>query len=464
MRTAPSSSARLFFCSALEMLGELLKRKLDELDFAGVRIFMEQKHFRLDSVLSAEQKKSLALLLGAVRIRYHLLAGSRKEAEAAYLAAVDLGSDFQVNPLKGELFLQIARYLVTRGETNMALQWAKKSLLQFQGAEDPLGEREATLELGSVLLAESRLDEALEYFTLAEQSATRSPGVGQVRLQALRAAALLAQGNLSRAQTEAARGLEAARRLKRREWELFLGFLAARVLFELGSYEEAVRAFQDALAVEALYPASSARSVLYAWLGRAFAYSGKPEQALRILGQLKESWEQCLFLAETCYFGREYSKALEYCERALSISQSPEHFPGERILWTDGFSDVEGRCLVLSKDGALALRLIQSFQAFLWGLQGSVERASEQLHAITRSGRIPEIDPYQSLYYYWYACILPDLRQDEMDDRLTVLNKALQLLQQRASRIEDSTLRWHYLNDNHWNAGLFAEARKRKLI
>jgi hypothetical protein len=56
------------------------------------------------------------------------------------------------------------------------------------------------------------------------------------------------------------------------------------------------------------------------------------------------------------------------------------------------------------------------------------------------------------------------LRQDEMDDRLTVLNKALQLLQQRASRIEDSTLRWHYLNNNHWNAGLFAEARRRKLI
>jgi hypothetical protein len=204
--------------------------------------------------------------------------------------------------------------------------------------------------------------------------------------------------------------------------------------------------------------------VLYAWLARAFAYAGSPELALRILGPLKQSWESCLFQAEACFFSRELAKALEYCGQALSLTSSLETYSGERVLWADGFSDVEGRCLVLAKDGALALRLVQSLQAYLWGLEGSVERATEQLHAITRSGHIPEADPYQSLYHYWYASILPDIRQEALDDRLTVLNKALQLLQQRASRIEDSTLRWHYLNNNRWNAGLFAEARRRKLI
>ena len=51
-----------------------------------------------------------------------------------------------------------------------------------------------------------------------------------------------------------------------------------------------------------------------------------------------------------------------------------------------------------------------------------------------------------------------------MDDSLTVLNKALKLLQQRASKIDDSTERWHYLSNNYWNSLLFAEARKKKMI
>ncbi len=448
--------------AALEVLGELLKRKLDELDFAGVRLFLEPKNFRLTASLGAEEQKSLAMLLGAARIRYNLLLGNRKEAEAAYLTAVDQGSDFQVSLLKGELFLQIGRFLAARGETNIALQWVKKSVIQFQGSGSAAAEREATLELGAVLLAEARVSEAVEYFNLAGQA--QAPDPGELRQAALRGAALFIQGNLSRAQAETQGGLAKARALKRREWELFLSFLAARLLFELGSYAEAVQGFEEALAVEALYPAAAANKVLYAWLARAFAYAGSPEQALRILGPLKQSWESCLFQAEACFFSRELAKALEYCGQALSLTSSLETYSGERVLWADGFSDVEGRCLVLAKDGALALRLVQSLQAYLWGLEGSVERATEQLHAITRSGHIPEADPYQSLYHYWYASILPDIRQEALDDRLTVLNKALQLLQQRASRIEDSTLRWHYLNNNRWNAGLFAEARRRKLI
>jgi hypothetical protein len=447
---------------SLEVLGQLLKRKLDELDFAGVRLFLEPKNLRLAAELGAEEQKSLAMMLGAVRIRYNLLLGNRKEAEAAYLTAVDQGSDFQVSLLKGELFLQIGRFLATRGETNIALQWVKKALIQFQSAGSAAAEREATLELGAVLLAEARVSEAQEYFNLA--GSPQSPDPAELRLAGLRACALFIQGNLSRSQSEAREGLAKAHALKRREWELYLAFLAARLQFELGSYAEAVDGFQAALALEALYSEPAANRVLYAWLARALAYAGSLEPALRILGGLKQTWECCLFQAEACLLSRELAKALEYCGQALSLASSQEAYSVERMLWNDGFSDVEGRCLVLAKDGALALRLVQSLQAYLWGLEGSVERATEQLHAITRSGRIPEVDPYQSLYHYWYASILPDIRQEALDDRLTVLNKALQLLQQRASRIEDSTLRWHYLNNNRWNAGLFAEARRRKLI
>ena len=141
-----------------------------------------------------------------------------------------------------------------------------------------------------------------------------------------------------------------------------------------------------------------------------------------------------------------------------------EAFPGERISWVDGFSGVEGRCFELQRENAMVRRLLQSFQAYLWGLEGSSERAIEQLQTITRGGRIPASDPYQSLYTYFYACTLPEVRKIELDDSLTVLSKSLKLLQQRASEIDDSTQRWRYLSNNYWNSLLFAEAKSRKMI
>jgi hypothetical protein len=51
-----------------------------------------------------------------------------------------------------------------------------------------------------------------------------------------------------------------------------------------------------------------------------------------------------------------------------------------------------------------------------------------------------------------------------MDDGVTVLSKALKLLQQRASRIDDSQVRWNFLNQNTWNARLLAAAKDKKLI
>ena len=47
--------------------------------------------------------------------------------------------------------------------------------------------------------------------------------------------------------------------------------------------------------------------------------------------------------------------------------------------------------------------------------------------------------------------MLTVLGRTEVSHSLTT-KPALQLLQQRASRIDDSTLRWHYLNNNRWNA------------
>jgi tetratricopeptide (TPR) repeat protein len=446
-----------------EVLFQLLKQKLDELDFNGIRIFLNTKHFRFGG---EEVKKNLERLLAASRLRYLLLQNKLKEAESSYLKCMEFGDDFEVHPAKGALFLQMSRYLLVRGETGMALQWVKKGMIQFQSAGHPGGEREAVIGLASVLLAEGRFDEALEYFLMSDTAEKDRESLDGIVSHGLRGVALFIHGNLSRADGESKIALEISRALKRREWELFLQFLTARISFDLGFYERAQLEFQQALALETLYEQPAAREVLHRWLARSYAYGGQLETAEGILGEVSDHWEKLFFLSECSFFARNYGRALEHCDRALTLEQSTVHdlFPGERVRWLDGFRDVEGRCFELLRENALVRRILQSFQAYLWGLEGSSERGIEQLQMITRGGRIPASDPYQSLYTYFYACTLPEVRKTELDDSLTVLSKSLKLLQQRASRIDDSSERWRYLSNNYWNSLLFAEAKKRKMI
>jgi tetratricopeptide (TPR) repeat protein len=446
-----------------EVLLQLLKQKLDELDFIGINIFLDPKHFRFGGM---EVKKNLDRLLAASRLRYLLLEGKLKEAEATYLKCMEFGDDFEIHPAKGALFLEMSRYLLVRGETSMALQWVKKGMIQFQNAGHAGGEREAAIGLASVLLAEGKFDEALEYFAMSDTAERDRESLDGIVSHGLRAVALFVHGNLSRANAETRISLQISRVLKRREWELFLQFLTARISFELGFYDQAQLEFQRALAVETLYEQPPARDVLHRWLARSYAYGGKLETAEGILGEVADHWEKSFFLSECSFFARNYGRALEHCDRALTLEQGSAHelFPGERVRWLDGFRDVEGRCFELLRESALVRRILQSFQAYLWGLEGSSERGIEQLQMITRGGRIPASDPYQSLYTYFYACTLPEVRKTELDDSLTVLSKALKLLQQRASRIDDSSERWRYLSNNYWNSLLFAEAKKKKMI
>ncbi|UCF99428.1 MAG: hypothetical protein JSV89_07790 [Spirochaetaceae bacterium] len=448
---------------AFEVLFRLLKQKLDELDFHGVRIFLDPKQVRLGG---GEDEKNLDRLLTASRLRYLLLQGKVKEAERVYLKCMEFGDDFEVSPAKGTLFLQMSRYLLVRGETSMALQWVKKGMIQFQNSGHVEGEREATIGLGSTLLAEGQFDEALEYFAMSDTAVGGRAGLEDIVSHGLRAVALFIQGNLSRAEVETQSGLKICQALKRREWELFLEFLAARISFDLGFYDRAQLGFQKTLAVETLYERPHARDVLKKWLARSFAYGGKVDTAEGILGGLEDDWEKLYFTSECSFLKRDYGRALESCDRAINLNQSSaqEVFPGERVSWIDGFRDVEGRCFELLRENAMVRRLLQSFQAYLWGLEGSSERGIEQLQMITRGGRIPPSDPYQSLYTYFYACTLPEVRKSELDDSLTVLSKALKLLQQRASKIDDSSERWQYLSNNYWNSLLFAEAKKKKMI
>ncbi len=458
---------------ALEILVQTLERKIAELDFEGVQLLLNQKHLSLLS-LSPDEQRGLKLFIYSVKIRSALLSGNIQEVEDLHTEAVVLSSGYRVNPLKGRLFLQIARFYEMKGDPVIALDWAKKSLIQFQNSgvpgsqvpwsQVPGGELLATIEIGSAMLALGKIEEALEYFSFSDQVRDSLFPIEELRASALKAVALFIKGNLSRAQTEVQKGLEQAQALKRREWELFLDFLDARILFELGACQDAIPVLLRGLAMAELYSIEPAKKIFYRWLGRSYAYMGRLETAESVLDSCEDAAEKLYFLGEVHFFRGDNARALEACESASSLTGTEDLYPGERILWTDGFAAVEGRCFSLLTGSALLIRLIQSFKAYLQGLEGGVEQGIEHLYRITRGEKIPEVDPYLSIYHYFYASTLPDVGKGEVDDGLTVLNKALKLLQHRASNIENSTIRWQFLHKNFWNARLLEEAERKRLL
>lgn len=285
-----------------------------------------------------------------------------------------------------------------------------------------------------------------------------------LRALCLSAVTLAISGNLSRAQSTAERSSELAAALMSREWELAMLFLRGRIKLDLGDFAEAVELLEQGVALAELYSLRAVKRVFTAWLGRTYAYKGDARVAFLLLKSEEENRERCYFLAETCFLTGDFTGGLEYCSRALSQAVDASMFPGERPVWTDGFSSLEGRCFSLFGDNALLVRLIKAFQAFLMGLTGNAKQGIAQLYSLTRGEKLPAVDPYLSLYHYYYASTLPEVGRGQVDDGLTVLNKALKLLQQRASCIENSSLRWQYLHKNLWNARLFEDSQRRNLL
>lgn len=455
----------------LEVLDQLLNRKIGELDFEGIQLLLNEKHLQIFTGAAAPEGQPadssgtalFPFVLRTASLRSALLEAQMQKAEAIYPQAVALCGGFRSSPMKAGLSLQIARYHEMRGETNLALDWAKKTLIQCQQLEFPSGELKAMVELGAIMLADGKLEEALEYLSFSEQSGADHP-LDELRASALLAVTLFMIGNLSRAQLEAQKAQNLAGAIRSREWELYVRFLRARLLFELGSYADAVQMLQKTVTFWRLYTIAPAENILKAWLGRAYAYWGQLDTAAGVLDELEDTAEKLFFRGEVHFLAGENHKAVESCRRAAACIRVTSYFPAERVLWQDGFAAVEGRCFSLLADSSLLYRLINSFQSYVQGLVGGIEQAIQQLYGITRGEKLPGTDPYLSVYNYFYAGSLPEESTGELDDALTVLNKALKILQLRASNIEDSSIRWQFLNKNLWNARLIEAAKNKNLL
>ena len=447
----------LEYDKALDLILPAIMYRLDrnELDYALEAI---DKCSRIYSRKQRENNK-LGEIISFLRLRSALIDGNEITSAGVF------------SSLPGEAYNQLEN-LILQGKYHNAVKnyrtamvCLKSLLMKVEESEQPEIVGEAYLNLGLSFLGLRKLEEAKEYFSIAQEHSMRFKLTYQyIRSLIMHSVSLLFIGNYSgalRLLEDAAREGDAA---GCRNWETLAVFLRGRTFFELGEYEKARVEFQRAMTLALLYNHKKGMPVYYRWLARSFAYDSKYSTAEEILNVLEETPEGDFFLAETYYFLGKNREARELMQKRNLKYKAETFRPAEQIVYKTGFSMVEDLALS-GTDGECVLSYLQrSFLTFLIGLTGSANEAAAELFSITREDRLADCDPNIHLYYLFYTLIAPETGETQILDRITLLSKGLKILQERASEIDSPQDRRSYLTKNRWNDILLGEARKYKLI
>jgi hypothetical protein len=450
---------------ALQVLPEIIRRKLDEGDHAGARAFCDPGRLEFDVAPNTAEREALALTTHAGRLRAFLLEGRVEEAAELSGTLGSLLKGGAAGDRAGDARLARALAFLSAGTCPAALEELKAALLMFQESGYVRGERSAYHLLGLTMLGDGRLNEAREYLGMSERlSSEAGDALGALRASVHVCACLFIEGRLTHCLQRAEASERTARSLGQRGFELYLLFLRARCLFQLGLYDQSSLHFQSCLCTATLYSMEAAQSVLRAWLGRSILYQGDAVSATRYLERMDQGKEALFFLSEAALLAGNLENASLYAERALARSEAAAFPPPEGVGWRDGFVSTEGRCFRLSRGDAFFRRQVRATAGYLLGLRGLSRGAVLELHKLTRGEDSREDDPNAYLHAYLYSLVLPEDSADEGDDKTTVLSRSLKGLQERASRIELPSHKSAFLASNYWNRRIMDDAREKRIV
>ena len=406
------------------------------------------------------------VIVHTLGLRSALMQGDQEMARIRFLALTDITE----SPLSLEEALnnlEAARYLYAAGETRDALDAAKKALLFLQNEENRLLKSDANCQIGLIMMAMARLDESAMYFNLGrEQLNPKENPHNYIKTMVLEGLCQFIIGNLSEVRRLMDLSEQMASAFGRRELELYSIFLYGRNEFELGRYKTAEEKFVTGLLLCRIYFDDKKRKVFYSWIARCRVYSGNPSGALIILERLNPDNEVLFITAEALYFIGRREKALDALQLALNeeLHTTAAFYPGEYISWKSGFSSVEDRALRTREGTGVLHHQIRVFRGYLLGRGLEKEEGRQELARITRDEGLGEDDPFNHYYFYLYNQIVPELGDEIIVNKLTILSRSLKYLQQRASRIDETADKKDYLYKNYWNALIMKEGREQKII
>ncbi len=451
--------------TAFGLLTLLIKRKIDERALSGVKPFLSVKGVRLPEGTDSALKAVLRLIQFSGRLRYLYIIEAFERAEKLVERIKKSEKLITASEIRGNMFLTLGKYYLAREETQSSITYVKNALLDFEEFGESASKAEAYFILTSAMLKEGKLDNAVDYLNLSIRLVPEQKHpYEQIQIYALSGITAFMQGNLTKAMFEAERARSIARASGRRSWELFLTFLVSRINFEYGLYAEAISSLQDCLGLITIYSMKIAQPVVYAWLARNFMYAGDSKTGFRLIHELNQTDEVLLFLAEAYCMASEKERALEVIRMINGTNSHGKPHSHETIAWENGYASIEGKCSKVGDKGSVFSMLIRAYKGYLGCINGMTKDGIGELYNITRVEKPSSADPYTHFYYYLYSLTLQEIKDHEGYDSLTILNKALKQLQERASRIENPYDRTRYLNNNYWNSQILDAAKKKNLL
>ncbi|MFP4373178.1 MAG: hypothetical protein ACLFPO_02515 [Spirochaetaceae bacterium] len=446
---------------AVATMRALLLRELDagNVERAGE---LERDGILEDSAASehAQRRRMADVYRFAAALRRLLLQEDFDAAERLGARPPESGESLE---LTGEVALQQGRLMLVRGRLTDALRLVKRAIMAFQEAGQGDSAARAQLEFGLVLLARGQLSEARDYFLLVQGDGT----VGDhtlSRAELLGTTCLFLEGKYTRVIEAVSQHREMMGPPGFHRWLLCAGLLEARALFELGRYADAAAAFQKGMAVARVLDEPRAFRVHHLWAARCEVYLGSTGHARAVFESYDEDAEVLFFRAEAAYRDELMQQALDTLDEALEVEAEGSPNGGESFNWSGGFAAVEGLAIGRERGEPVLRNLIRAFRAYVMAHVGRLEVAMAEAHNLTRREQISPIDPYRSIYFYFYSVILAGSGPDRLDDPLTVLGKSMKHLRERTGRIDQYGQKTDFLYKNYWNRRLMDAAKGHNLL
>jgi tetratricopeptide (TPR) repeat protein len=422
----------------------------------------------LDEVINTELFETLAGTNRASLLRYitatgkALMHGTQEDINQAFLT---LPPESEAFPLyKAHIYIGMTGYYLSIKNSPLALKSVKEAMIlsQAQGRGKSLVQVYRLFSLVNV--SQERLNDALEYFTFAIESAEVIGIQDELTLAAYYAAGThFLFGNIAKADRLASLAEAAAIASGRTDWADRSRFLLGRIRFETGRYQDALDIFEGL--VSQCPPSSDRVQICSAWIFRTDVFLNRSYP--RIPDRM--NYDARLFAVEAAYLSGNYQETLTLADALTSDLPEGNFLFIEQPDWRSGFSQCE---LLIFSLRNFFFRLSSTYRALalcrVKQPDAEIEKetrteAQDSLRRVLREDGMPQMDPNDAFYYYAYYCVLQETGAVEVDMN-TAVSLAFKRLQSRASRIDDPQVKRSYLSLNYWNKILGQAARKHKLI
>ncbi|MCL1931212.1 MAG: hypothetical protein FWF55_05310, partial [Treponema sp.] len=382
-----------------------------------------------------------------------LHSGNVQNINAAFAAALPDCAAFPL--LKAQVLINQALYRLGLRDIEPTTEAVKEASMLCQGHSIHLAQIYRLFALTSLL--RYRISETIDYLGFALENAAKSGIFQDIGMAAYYAASVqLLYGNLSRAKTLADKSWRHFLKAGNPEWTDRARFLMGRIIFEIGSYQQAAELFEDIQKNPegVYYPEKD--SLLEAWVYRAKACCGSFEGVRPQNGR-----DADLFEIEAQCLTENYSRAAELASITPPIL-GDDFFCIERPDWRSGFAQCELLCF--SSDD-LRGRMFGAYHAIARSALSPAngEEAIHEMQRVLRGGQYPEIDPHDIFFRYAWYRVLQQAGSNQVDIS-TAVSVAFKRLESRAARIDDAETRRQYMTQPLWNKALGQAARELKLV